>query len=84
MADKTLTAQQRRIIDYINSFGGITTLQAYNDLGITSLPKRMSELKRMGYKIDKKFIPVRNRFGERVSVVFYSFAEVPSNDVSQS
>ena len=75
MPEIKLRPQQQRIIDYMTVFGGITTLQAYNDLGITSLPKRICELKRLGYKIDKKYITVRNRFKEKCVVVHYSFAE---------
>lgn len=75
MPEIKLKPQQQRIIDYITAFGGITSLQAYNDLGITTLPSRISELRRLGYSIDKKRITVRNRFKERCCVVFYSFAE---------
>ena len=77
MSEIKLKPQQQRVIDYILAFGGITTLQAYNDLGLTSLSARICELKRLGYKIDKKYLTVRNRFKEKCRVAFYSFAEVP-------
>ncbi len=77
MSEIKLKPQQQRIIDYITAFGGITTLQAYNDLGVTCLPSRIFELKRLGYKIDKRYLTVRNRFKEKCRVAFYSFAEVP-------
>lgn len=75
MNETKLTRQQQRIIEYINTFGSITSLQAYNDLGIVQLPTRIWELKRLGYKIAKKHITVRNRFKEKSSIVSYSFVK---------
>lgn len=75
MIEKKLSPQQRRVIDYMTRFGGITTLQAYNDLGITSLPQRISELIHLGYKITKRRLTVRNRFKEKTTVILYSLEE---------
>ena len=68
-----LTRQQIRVMEYIAEFGSITSLEAQRDLGIVSLPKRVSELRKLGYGILGKHISVRNRWGEATSVVSYYF-----------
>jgi len=64
--------QHNRIIKYIEQNGYITTRDAFMVLGIASLPKRMSELARMGYEIQKEDTKAKNRFGESTHYVKYS------------
>ena len=66
-----LSPQQSRVLEYMKANGSITTLQAYNDLGIVCLPKRISELTRLGYLIINQSIEVFNRFGEKTHVSLY-------------
>lgn len=61
-----------RIIKYINDFGSITTMQAFNDLGVTRLASRINDLKNMGYSFDSEFVTGKNRYGEKVSYKKYS------------
>lgn len=44
-----LAPQHRKILDFIQEKGSLTTLEAAIHLKITKLPTRMSELRRMGY-----------------------------------
>lgn len=37
-------SQAQRILDYIGEMGSISSMEAFEHLGITSLPKRMSEI----------------------------------------
>lgn len=67
--------QCERIVSYINDFGSITTLQAFQDLGCTRLASRICDLKKQGYSFDKQFVTAKNRYGEAVSFVRYSFKE---------
>lgn len=64
--------QQTRIYKYMLERGGITTLDAMYDLGVTRLAGRIFDLRRCGIEIDSERIVVKNRFGENCSVVRYS------------
>lgn len=43
--------QKERILDYIQTHGSITTMEAFSNLHITRLAARIEELKRDGHKI---------------------------------
>ena len=58
--------QKDRILQYIRQFGYITSWQAYQDLGVTQLGARISELKEMGYEFSKEREYDKNRFGEQI------------------
>ena len=68
--------QREQVLDYIRDFGSITSFDAFIDLGIACLPKRISELKRDGYTFNDKFEKSRNRYGKLVSYKRYSLKEV--------
>ena len=65
--------QGERIIEYIERFGSITPMEAFSDLGITKLATRISELRKMGMESEKEYIKSKNRFGETVHYMRYSF-----------
>lgn len=69
------TTQCERIIDYMNRFGSISTIEAFNDLGVARLASRIHDLKSMGYRIVDEIKTGRNRFGEKTSYKVYSLAE---------
>ena len=60
-----------RILEYIKHNGGITSMAAYRDLGITRLSARIKELRELGYNIDTVMINDINRFGEKVRYALY-------------
>lgn len=66
--------QGERILDYLDEYGTITPIEAFRDLGITKLATRISELRKEGIKINKKYITVQNRFGQNINVMEYSKA----------
>lgn len=66
-----LTLTQKRVIDYILDYGGITTLQANVDLGETRLSARIFELKKAGVPISYEWVNVSNRYGEQRRVKKY-------------
>lgn len=45
------TTQCQRILDYMDQFGSISTLEAFRDLGVARLASRIHDLKDMGYNI---------------------------------
>lgn len=64
-----------RILDYIREFGSISTLEAFNDLGVARLASRIHDLKGQGYNIISTTKTTKNRFGETVHHSVYSLAE---------
>lgn len=68
-------SQNDRVLDYMEEFGSITSLQAFADLGVTRLSARISDLKDRGYFIKAEPIKVRNRFGETNTVKRYSLVK---------
>lgn len=58
--------QKQAILQYIKDFGGITSMEAYMDLGITQLGARIFELKEDGYDFDKTTIKALNRYGKKI------------------
>lgn len=56
--------QAQRVLDYMDTFGGITQLEALKDLGVMRLASRISDLKKQGYPITSDVVAVKNRFDE--------------------
>lgn len=67
--------QRQRIIEYIRTFGSITSWEAYSDLGITQFATRVKELKEDGYEFRTEWESRKNRYGETVSFKRYMLAE---------
>lgn len=63
--------QHERIIEYISQFGSISPMEAFNDLGITKLATRISELKQEGVVFEQEAETSKNRFGEPVRYMRY-------------
>lgn len=68
--------QKELIIQYMNDFGSITTIEAFTDLGITKLTTRISELRKDGIIIASKRIDKKNRYGKKVVFNRYWLEEV--------
>ena len=67
--------QCQRIIDYMHRYGSISTLEAFNDLGVARLASRIHDLKQQGYNIISETKTSKNRYGESVSFKAYRLAE---------
>lgn len=67
--------QQNRVLEYIKQFGGITSFQAYTELGITQLAARVRNLEDDGYRFNRERVHTLNKFGEKVSFVNYTLKE---------
>ena len=68
---KTLN-QNERILRHLSDHGSITTLDAFNEYGITRLASRICDLRQAGHPIQGQFESSTNRYGEKVSYVRYS------------
>lgn len=66
--------QCERILKYIEDFGSITTAQAFYDLGVASLPRRISDLKEKGIGIVSETVYTKNRYGEPTHYSVYKRA----------
>lgn len=67
--------QKERIVDYLTTQGDISPYEAFLYLGITKLATRVSELIRDGYPIAKRMVTERNRWGENVCYMRYSWRD---------
>lgn len=72
MSVQVKSTQNQRILDYIAEFGGITQLEALQDIGCMRLASRISDLRRQGYDIISERVAVNNRYGERSYIKRYS------------
>lgn len=64
--------QASMVLQYMRDFGSITPLEAMADLGVMRLAARISDLRKAGYAIESKTVPVRNRYGKTCNVAQYS------------
>lgn len=63
---KKKKTQAERVIEYIRRFGSITSAEAFTELSVMDLPKRICELKNMGYLFSIKTVSGKNKFGEKI------------------
>ena len=64
--------KEERVVDWMKRKGEITSAIAYDELGIIQLPKRIWNLKRMGYTIKTEWREGKNRYKEKVRFCAYS------------
>lgn len=68
--------QQLRVLEYMEQNEGITSMQAFRDLGIVKLSNRISELQQKGIMIGKRWEEGVNRWGEPTRYLKYYLPEV--------
>lgn len=68
--------QRESVLQYIKDFGGITSYEAYIDLGITQLATRIKELKDGGEQFKTEWIYKKNRYGKKVKFKKYMLDDV--------
>ena len=66
-----LTSQQIAILVYIFNFGSITPMEAFNELWITKLATRISEMRMLGIQFDQTYEGRVNRQGKKVHFMRY-------------
>lgn len=70
-----IPSQRERLLSHLQAGKTITSLEAFNVLGITQLSARVVELEKQGVAIRHDRIKVRNRFGESINVTQYKIGE---------
>lgn len=63
--------QTARILNHLESFGSITSLDAMREYGIMRLASRICDLRQAGYNITSEREQSKNRLGESVHYVRY-------------
>lgn len=63
-----------RLLEYLENYGSITTLQAIQDLGNTRLAVTVCNLRREGYDITSQPIKVPTRWGTETTVTKYIYS----------
>ena len=56
--------QVQKILDYMEQFGSISSMEAFADLGITRLAARIADIESMGITISRETETSKNRFGD--------------------
>lgn len=67
--------QCEMIEEYLDTYGGITPLEAMRDLGIMRLASRIAEMKKSGLNIKSEMVSVATRNGGRTHIAKYSWEE---------
>ena len=75
-----MVSQKSMVLDYMEEFGSITSIDAFRDLGITRLSAIVFNLKEEGHDIDKVIETGKNRFGNRTRYARYSFGKGDDNE----
>lgn len=63
--------QQKRILEYMTTHGGITAAEAFRDLGVMRLSARIKEMREDGQQIVTQRVESVNRYGEKVHFARY-------------
>jgi hypothetical protein len=64
--------QKEEILDYIKTYGSITPMEAWNELLITKLATRVSEMRKKGMEFKIEYIKKKNIYGRTVRYARYS------------
>lgn len=67
--------QCKRLLEYFRKHKTITNYEGIQNLGILGMSARISDLRKMGYRINDMQVAIKNRFGETCYVKRYIFEE---------
>ncbi len=72
--------QAERVLDYIKQHGSISSAEAFTELSVMDLPKRICELKDMGCLFSTKTVRGKNKFGDKVHWNVYRLVKENGDD----
>ena len=64
-----------RVLKHLKDFGSITSLEAFQDYGITRLSATIYDLRKDGYIIHSQDVSCINRYGKKVYFAKYILME---------
>lgn len=67
--------QHEMILNHIEEYGSISSLEAMKEYGIMRLASRIHDLKKQGYVFNREVVTAKNRFDDPVRFVRYSLHE---------
>ena len=67
--------QTQAVLDRLSSGRGITSMEAFNELGVTRLSAIIFSLRKKGYRIESETVESTNRYGEVVRFSRYSMVD---------
>lgn len=70
---KKKASQNDYVLAWLRAYGSISTMEAFQYLGITRLSARIWELRNEGYVFDEENETCKNRIGKRVTYKRYRF-----------
>lgn len=65
------TNQCELVLEYLREKGSITTFESYNQLFITRLASRISDLRKKGFEFDEEWVTKKNWCGRTISFKKY-------------
>ena len=68
--------QNQVVLSLLKEGRHITSMQAYEELGITRLPSRICDLRKMGYPIGAVWRTCCNRLGHKSKYLEYFLVEI--------
>lgn len=75
-AESTRKNQCQRVLEYIDRFGGITSMGALHSFGCARLASRISDIEaRSGHRFKRTREQVVTRLGNKANIVRYSYEE---------
>ena len=66
--------QKEQILEYLHQYKEITPIIAFEELYITKLATRISELRKDGVEINGEWIESVNKFGQKIRFMRYTLA----------
>ena len=67
--------QCEKVLEYMQTFGSITQIDALRDIGCMRLASRISDLRQQGIPIGRRIKTGKNRYGDSVSFAEYYLEE---------
>ena len=72
MTELNENTHQERVLNYIRKFGSISSMEAFQDLGITRLGAVIFCLRQKGYKLKSTTEYCKSRFGKMAHYTRYT------------
>ena len=64
-------SKTQAVLDWLKTGAGITSIEAFKELGVTRLSAVIFNLRKRAYDIESETVEVRDRYGEHCKVARY-------------
>ena len=66
-----MRGQRRAVLEHLEKFGSITSMEAFEKYGATRLSAIIFEFRKLGYDIETRDVTTKNRYGETCTYAKY-------------